>query len=154
MIINILKIGCIGSLVFTGYLIVMSKVGIASAIRDDNGKLKKEFNWKLIVGIVLSTTLLFGLLYVGNKFLINSLPENPSFLQFFLNSFGIFLVIHIYDLIIVDYLIIVKWHPKFLKLPNTEYYTTMKPHYEGFVKGFPIGVIASLLVSLISLLSM
>ena len=152
MIISIVKSGIVGIIVFTLLLVLMSKTGLASAVRDNNGKFKKELNWKSILAVLVSLTVMFGLLYVGNMSLANTLSESPGFLKLFLNSFCIFLVIHIYDLVVLDYLIIVKWHPKFLKLPNTDYYTTMKPHYEGFIKGLPFGVIASLIVSLISLL--
>ncbi len=150
MITNILTIGGIGSLVFMCFILFMSVTGIASEMRDEEGNFRKNFNWKTLIGGIAFISFLFSLLYIGNAYYITSLHEKPDFFQLWLNSFGIFLVVHLYDLIILDYLVIVKWHPKFLKLPETDYYRTLAPHVKGFFRGIPIGVIASLVASLFS----
>jgi hypothetical protein len=95
--------------------------------------------------------ILLGLLFIANVKYANSLPTAPGLRHLWINSFGVFFVIHLYDLIVLDYLIIVKWHPKFLKLPNTSYYRTFRPHVIGFLKGIPLGIIASLISSLLLL---
>jgi hypothetical protein len=150
MIRNILTIGGIGSLIFTCIILLMLVTGIASEMRDEEGDFRKSFNWKTLIGGIAFISFLFSLLYIGNVNYIISLHEKPNLFQLWLNSFGIFLVVQLYDLIILDYLVIVKWHPKILKLPETEYYRTLAPHVKGFVKGIPIGIIASLVASLFS----
>ena len=92
---------------------------------------------------------LLALLYWGNLRLIGKEGDQP-FYALFLNSFGTFMFLHLYDLLILDYLIVVKWHPKFLKLPNTEYYHSMKPHIQGFIRGIPIGIVAALISAFLS----
>jgi len=151
MVINILTIGGIGSLVFTCFILFMGYSGIAAAMRDEEGKFKKELNWKSLTGGIAFICFLPGLLYLGNISYAKTAIESPGFLEYFLNAFGIFLIVHLYDLIVLDYLIVVKWHPSFLKLPDTDYYNKMAPHLKGFARGIPIGLVASLLVSSFSI---
>lgn len=119
LIIHILKIGGVGCLIFTFFLIVMSFSGIASDMRDKEGKFKKSRNLKTVFGAVFLIAFLMGLLIMGNLHLMESAASSPEFIHLWLNAFGIFLVVHLLDLIVLDYLIIVKWHPAFLKLANT-----------------------------------
>ena len=94
---------------------------------------------------------LLGLLFIANVRYANSVPTGPGLINLWINSFGVFFVIHLYDVLVLDYLIIVKWHPKFLNLPDTRYYTTIRPHVIGFFKGIPLGILASLMASLLFL---
>jgi hypothetical protein len=151
MILSILKMGGIGSLIFTCFILLMSKSGIASAIRDEEGNFIKKLNWRSIAGGIAFEGFLFGLLFLGNIHYTNSTPDDPGFFQFCLHSFGTFFMVHLYDLIIIDFLTVIKWHPGFLKLPDSEYYNTIHPHVIGFLRGIPIGMVASILVSIVSL---
>ena len=59
-------------------------------------------------------------------------------------AYGIYFIINLYDFVVLDYLVVVRWHPAFLKLPDTDYYRTIRPHAEGFVRGSVIGLPATL----------
>lgn len=148
IVINIVQFGGIGSLIFTGYVSIMAYTGMISETRNKEGNFKKKLSWKALTGIILLISLLFGLLYLGNIRFIEMNEGDTSFIFLWMNSFGIFFFIHLYDLIVLDYLIVVKWHPKFLKLPDTDYYRSFKPHFIAFVKGVPIGIGVSLIISL------
>lgn len=151
MIKNILEFGALGCVVFTGFLLLVAYSGIASAMRDEEGKFRKELNFKSVLGAIIFLCFLFGLLFFANVKYTNSLPTTPSLINLWINSFSVFFIIHIYDLLVLDYLIIVKWHPKFLNLPNTSYYRSFRPHVIGFLRGIPLGIIASLISSLLLL---
>lgn len=151
MINNILEIGALGCIVFTGFLLLMSYSGIASAMRDEEGKFIKEKNFKSVLGAIMFLCFLFGLLFFANIKYTNSLSTKPELIDLWINSLGVFFIVHIYDLIVLDYLIIIIWHPKFLNLPNTGYYRSFRPHVIGFFKGIPLGIIASLISSILLL---
>lgn len=151
LIINTIQVGTIGCLLFTAFILLMAKTGIASAMRDEEGNFKKQRNLKTLLGVSLFILYLFGLLFVGNLYFIEAAEKPPGFLLLWINSFGIFFIVHLYDLIIIDYFIIVRWHPEFLKLPDTNYYRSFQPHVKGFVKGIPIGVVASFTSSMITM---
>lgn len=147
MISNILYTGLIGSLIFTLIIIVVGTTGIFDAIRDKEGKFKKELNWQSVLGFSLMLGFIIGLFYWSNWRFVNMVGEIPSLMTLWANAFGTFMVLHLFDLLILDYLIIVKWHPDFLNLPDTDYYTKFKPHLEGFFRGLPLGLVLSFLVS-------
>ncbi len=151
MINNILQIGALGCVLFTGFLVFMSYSGIASAMRDEDGNFRKGVSLKSILGGIFFICFLLGLLFYANVKYTNSLTATPGLVNLWLNSVGVFFVLHLYDLVVLDYLIVVKWHPKFLNLPNTSYYRTFRPHVIGFFKGIPLGVLASLIASLLFL---
>ncbi len=151
MITNILEMGAIACVVFTGFILLMAYSGIASAMRDEEGKFKKEISFKSVLGIVMFLCFLLGLLFLANVRYTNSLPTTPRLIDLWINSFGVFFMLHVYDLLVLDFLIVVTWHPTFLNLPNTPYYRTFRPHVIGFFKGIPLGMIASLLASLLFL---
>jgi len=151
MLNNILEIGGLGCVVFTGLLLFMAYSGIASAMRDEDGKFRKEITFKTVLGGIIFLCFLLGWLFIANVKYANSLPATPGLIDLWINSLSVFFVIHIYDLLVLDYLIIVKWHPKFLNLPNTSYYRTFRPHVIGFLKGIPLGIIASFISSILLL---
>ncbi|MBK8556831.1 MAG: hypothetical protein IPL65_14125 [Lewinellaceae bacterium] len=151
MLKNILEIGALGCVLFTGLIFFMAYSGIASAMRDEHGNFRKEKNFKSVLGAIVFLCFLLGLLFYANVKYTNSLSTTPSLIHLWINSFGVFFIIHLYDLLVLDYLIIIKWHPKFLALPNTSYYRSFRPHVIGFLKGIPLGVIASLISSLLLL---
>jgi hypothetical protein len=127
----------------------MSYSGIASSMRDEEGAFRKEVTFKSVLGALLFICFLLGLLFFANITYSNSLADPPSLINLWVNALGVFFVVHIYDLLVLDYLIVVKWHPKFLNLPNTSYYRTLRPHIVGFFKGISLGILASLIASLL-----
>ena len=152
MIENIFVVGSIGSVLFSCWLVLFGATGWVKHVRDEKAKFKKKLNWKAVLGMLIFIAFLLGILVWGNLRLKTQLMLEPTVTQLFLNGFGIFFFIHLYDLLIIDYLLIVKWHPKFLKLPDTEYYNSIKPHVKGFIRGIPIGLIGSVIATLISVL--
>ena len=145
---NILITGAIGSLVFTLLVILFAYSGLAAEIRDEYGQFRRRMSLKAILGVLVFISFLLGLLVTSNILLSNRMEQSPEFSELWINSFGVFMFVHIYDLVVLDYLIIVKWHPAFLKLPETAYYKTIKPHVYGFFRGIPFGMVLSLVVSL------
>ncbi len=71
-------------------------------------------------------------------------PEAITYWRALTVAYGIFFIINLYDFVVLDYLVIVRWHPAFLQLPETDYYRTTRPHAEGFARGCVIGVPTSL----------
>lgn len=149
---NILTVGGIACLFFTVLLLIAAGTGIFDAVRDEEGKFKRPFSWKALLGLVLFLGGISSLLFWGNIRLINHSKEAINLMSLWLNAFGIFMIMHLFDLIIIDYLVVVKWHPKFLNLPDTLYYNSMRPHLEGFLRGIPFGMVVCFIVSLINYL--
>jgi hypothetical protein len=66
-------------------------------------------------------------------------------------AYAIFVLVNLYDLIVLDYILVVRHRPSFITgLPDTPYYTTMKPHVQGFVRGLVVGIVLSLVSALLA----
>jgi hypothetical protein len=78
---------------------------------------------------------------------ISYLTDNKTFFQVFINTFILFFVVNLYDLIILD--IIIFCHSKKVIIKGTEdmikEYKNPKHHIIGFFKGIGIGLFVSLL---------
>ncbi len=75
---------------------------------------------------------------------------NLSFLAAFLNAYAIFTFFNLFDLLVLDYLVMIGLQPDFVVLPGTEgmasYHDYFFP-FIGFLKGLGIGLIPSLLIA-------
>ena len=147
---SIVVAGILGSLLFSVFLILMARSGIAAEIRDEEGHFKKLKGIRAWFGMLFFIAFLLSVLIGGNLLYAHWINSNLTLFNRFLNAFGVFLFLHVYDLLIIDYLIVVKWHPAFLNLPETGYYSTMKPHIVGFIRGLPLGIVFSVIAATIS----
>lgn len=136
--------GLVGAIIFTILLILIAITGLAAAARDQEGRFKK-LSPKSVLGFGIFLIFLIGFPAWGVIDWLSTLGECPSFYQLWLHAFSIFFVVHLYDLLILDYLIIVRWHPKWMKLPDTAYYNEFRPHLIGFIRGIPFGIVTTLL---------
>lgn len=96
---------------------------------------------------VLIFLLMIGIPVAAGLWLDRSADIRLSFWEYFLLCYGIFFVANLWDLLILDYLLLLKFRPSFLKLPDTPYYTTFKPHLQGWVRGLAIGIATSLIAA-------
>ena len=133
------------ALVFTGMLVVQYKLGFDNSLRDEEGKLDAE---RSPVGLLVSVfvfTLIIGAPVVAIR--LAEMKVTPlSFGQMWGLAYSIFVLANLYDLIVLDYILVVRHRPRFITgLPETPYYTTMKPHILGFARGLIIGIITSLI---------
>lgn len=140
MTLDVLLWGGLGGLLFTGLLFLMRAIGVTDAARDREGEFRR-MSWKSLVGFASVLLLMVGLPALGSATILEGAV---SLWTAWGVAYGIFFVINLYDFVILDYLIIVRWHPAFLKLPDTDYYKTTRPHAEGFARGTVIGIPATL----------
>jgi hypothetical protein len=68
----------------------------------------------------------------------------------FVHTFVVLFTFNLFDLLIVDWLILLTWRPQFMILPGTEGmagYTDYRFHFLGFLKGTAGIVVASLVIA-------
>ncbi len=150
MLFNALNYGAIGSVLFFLILVIISRTKIFEAVRDEEGQFRKGIAPKGIFGLSLMLGFFVGIIWWSNASFAQ-IVENPDFYLLWWNAFLTFMVIHIFDLVVIDLMLIVWWHPKFLNLPDTDYYTKVRPHVQGFIKGIPLGAVLSMVISLLYL---
>ncbi len=83
---------------------------------------------------------------------------NPSFLTLFLNIYGVLMIFNLFDLLILDYLLLTIIKPRFAIIPGSEGVDEQslhlyRFHFVGFLKGCIILAVVSVVVaSLVTLL--
>jgi hypothetical protein len=129
-------------------LVIQYLIG-GDAVRTSEGEFDfKSADWA-------SRLLVFGILGIligvpmWGTFQITQSLQSPSFLTIFLISYAIYLLINIWDLVVIDYLLVVRWHPAAIDIPDTPYFTTMRPHLLGFGRGCILGIFLCLVTTTI-----
>ena len=78
-----------------------------------------------------------------------------SFLQLFLNAFGVAFIFNLVDLLLLDWLIFCFITPQFVVIPGTEGMAGYKDyffHFKGFIIGTGLSIVAGLVIAGIVLL--
>lgn len=113
---------------FSLLLVIMGATKIYHLVRDSEGELRKPMpfsGWVVMAGFVFIIISFFlSAIYFG----LSSKGLKPAFWQLLLMNFLIVFAISLFDTFIIDILIIVIWHPKFLNLPDTEVFNSATYH--------------------------
>lgn len=81
---------------------------------------------------------------------LESVLGTLSFGEMWLHVFIIWMTFNLIDLIVLDWLIVVAWNPKRLRLPGTEdvmHHNSYAYHFQGFLKGTVMGAVFSAIVA-------
>ncbi|MCA0453834.1 MAG: hypothetical protein LCI00_07670 [Chloroflexi bacterium] len=96
-----------------------------------------------------------GVMGYSNVQLVARSGEN-AFIPLFINTYLVFEIANLFDLLVLDYLIVMVLKPTFLFVPGVEnlaQYNTFAFHFKGFLKGLMMyGVVIGLVVALVSTL--
>jgi hypothetical protein len=129
--------GIIGSFLFTIIVILFFLTGIIyAAVENPDPYTKRK-------GVIGSLIILCGIIIiqiVSTITSLNSYINNGDFKGVFISNYFLFLVLFLYDTLIIDIMILVKWHPEFLHLPNEEVFTSAKYHFKTLIPGTIIGL--------------
>ncbi len=94
--------------------------------------------------------LVFGMPIYSNLKLKRQNRGNLSFFPAFLNAYAVSAFFNLFDLLVLDYLVVIGLQPEFVVLPGTEgmvSYHDYYFHFVGFLKGLGIGLVPSLLIA-------
>jgi hypothetical protein len=73
--------------------------------------------------------------------------RRASFWELFAHAFGVFFLFNLADLLILDWLIVCRFKPRWVVLPGAEHFLIARPYLHHF-KGFLIGTVGSVVVGL------
>ena len=146
---RILRDGALLSVVASTYLLVLLRLNPRIFLRHYPKKIQeivppkseKERRMSILLGAPL------GLLFIGSTFASAllwraSAQGSLSFWELFAHVFGLFFVFNLVDLLILDWLIVCRFTPRWLIIPGTEHIVMPKEYLYHF-KGFLIGTVVS-----------
>jgi hypothetical protein len=155
--IRILRDGALLSVVASAYLLVLLRFNPRMFLRHFPKEIReivpprsqKERRMSILLGVPL------GLLFIGSTFASAllwraSAQGSLSFWELFAHVFGLFFLFNLVDLLILDWLIVCKFTPRWLIIPGTEHIVMPKEylyHFKGFLLGIVVSVIGGLAVA-------
>ena len=140
MIISLLEstwlTGLSGSLAFTGMLLVHHFFGPGPDVRDERGKkvIPKEYRTFVIVEMVIVVSVLLFAATRGILEFREAVGESSIYTQL-AAGYLVLWIINLWDLIVIDWALVVRFRPRWLDVPDTPYFNTMKPHVQGWLAG-------------------
>jgi hypothetical protein len=131
----------IGFTAFSAYVFMVFRTGIVYTARKQDGTLKERIPPSGYLNMLILLISIVGFQCLANYF--GLVRENIvlSFFSLFLLNFGHYLILFIFDSVIIDGLVLSVWRPKFLSLPDTLGRESMKKH---ILVSIPIGTIAGI----------
>ena len=153
---RILRDGALLSVVTSTYLLVLLRFNprmflkhLPKEIREIVPPKSEKERWmSILLGVPL------GLLFIGSTFASAllwraSAQGSRSFWELFAHVFGLFFLFNLVDLLILDWLIVCRFTPRWLIIPDTEHIVMPKEylyHFKGFLMGTVVSVIGGLAI--------
>lgn len=154
---RILRDGTLLSVVASTYLLVLLRFNPRMFLRHFPKEIreivpprsKKERRMSILLGVPL------GLLFIGSTFASAllwraSAQGSPSFWELSTHVFGLFFLFNLVDLLILDWLIVCRFTPRWLIIAGTEHIVMPKEylyHFKGFLMGTVVSVIGGLAIA-------
>ena len=139
--------GLIGCCLFNVYVIIVFRTGIVYTARHKDGTLKKQASASGIVNSLILLGCIVGIQVASNYFGLASWRTEISFTGLYLLNYALYIVLVIYDTLVIDYLVIVKWRPRFLMVPETMNAQSMRKH---IIASIPVAPAIGLLLTALS----
>ena len=142
------KWSLVGAAGFTILLILAKVTKAFQLVRDEEGLFRKPMplgGWMALAGFVLT---IFLFLIAAAYFGLHMKGMSLSFWTLWLMNFMTFFTLLLFDTIIIDILILVLWHPAFLKLPDMDVCTSISFHLKTMLFGTIFSIASSFIGSL------
>ena len=137
----------IGWALLSAYVVIVFRTGLVYTVRNDDGTLKEQMppsgQLNMLALLVAIVGFQVGANYVG----IASKTYQISFLSLYLLNFAHYLILFVYDTVVIDGLVLGVWQPDFLRIPEAMDGQSMMRH---MVKSLPIGLVAGVALSAFS----
>ena len=115
--------------------------------RNQDGTLKERIPLSGYLNMLILLISIVGFQCLANY--IGLARENIvlTFFPLFLLNFGHYLILFVFDSLVIDGLVLSVWRPKFLGIPDTMGHESMKTHV---LASIPIGTIAGIVLTGVS----
>ena len=151
LLVHLLIWSLVGIVVFNLYIVVVFRTGIVYTSREQDGTLKQRLP---LSGVLSSLSILVGIIAVqlASSFsLLSSLTVPVSFWVLLALNYALFLVLFLYDTLVIDFFVIGRWRPAILNLPDEMDAGSMAEHIRASMVVAPlIGLVLSLVSTLVT----
>jgi len=118
----------LGVILFNFVVIYLLRSGDVYESRGKDGLRKRDSSVKGWITTLGFLGLVVAFLLAGNYFSFLRIHSGFTFWQIFWLNFALMMILVVYDSIVIDWLVIAKWRPAFLKIPDEMNAESMKKH--------------------------
>jgi hypothetical protein len=137
----------VGCIAFSLYVIVVFRTGLVFVARKEDGTLKERIPLSGYFNMLLLLALIVGFQVVANTIGIDRRGYAIGLFSLFLLNFGHYLVLFLFDTVVIDGLVLGVWRPQFLHLPEAMRGASMREH---ILKSIPVGIAAGIALTALS----
>jgi len=137
----------IGAAAFSIYVAAVFRSGLVYTARNQDGTLKDRIPLRGIVNMLILISIIVGFQVLANYVGLSRSGVDIRFTALFLLNFGHYLLLFLFDTLVIDGLVIGVWRPGFLKLPDEMGAESIKKH---ILISLPVGVVAGVVLTAIS----
>jgi hypothetical protein len=138
--------GIVGAILFSLFVVFVFRSGLVYTSRNENGLLKEKVP---LAGYLTSggfLVLIIIFLVAANYFGLYQGGYNLNFWELYTLNLGLYLILFLYDTLVIDGLVLGYWRPSFLQLPEAMGAESMREHIK---KSIPVGILGGLLLALV-----
>jgi hypothetical protein len=137
----------IGSALFCVYVVMVFRTGIVYTAREEDGTLKKKVPVSGILNMAGLLLAIVGLQVAANAVGVSGKGFRLAFLALFGLNYTHYLILFVFDTLVIDVLVLGIWRPAFLQIPDSMGRESMKEH---ITTSIPVGLAAGVLLAGIS----
>lgn len=134
-----------GAAAFNLYVLFVFRSGLVYAARKTDGTLKEKVPFKGIASMLGFLVLLVGFLVAANLFSLSKHKAGITFGVLFILDLALYWIWFLYDTLVIDWLVLGKWRPKFLKIPDAMGKESMAEHIR---KSLLVGILSGIALAL------
>lgn len=134
----------IGCAAFSVYVFVVFRTGLVYTARKQDGTLKERIPLSGYVNMLVLLVTIIGFQCLANYFGLARPGISIGFLSLFLLNFGHYLILFVFDSVVIDGLVLSAWRPRFLHLPDAIGRESMKKH---ILISIPVGAAAGIVLT-------
>lgn len=137
----------IGIVIFCVYVVVVFRTGMVYTAREVDGTMKKKIPLSGILNMLGFLLGIVGLQLAANAFGVCGKGFRLPFPGLLGLNYAHYLILFIFDTVIIDGLVLGVWRPGFLRIPDSMGKESMKEHITASI---PVGLAAGIVLAGIS----
>ena len=134
----------IGAALFSAFVGFVFRSGIVYTSRKENGTLKESIPLRGILVMVAFLLSIVGFLVLANYLGLARKHAHLGFGALFLLNMSLYLILFLFDTLIIDGFVLARWRPAFLHLSDQLGRESMREH---ITRSIPVGIVFGLIIS-------
>jgi hypothetical protein len=137
----------IGFVLFSAYVVLVFRTGLVYTARNDDGTLKEHVPPAGQLNMLALLVAIVGFQVLANYLGIAREGYRVGVLSLLLLNLAHYLVLFLFDTLVIDGFVLAVWRPSFLQLPEAMGGESMRKH---MLRSIPIGLVAGIALSAFS----